>query len=174
MYPDCQPSKQEMVHDSMESVQDFVRFSGWGKSEVLCNIRIIWTTWLVYICCWDFSEQSSWMPRLWRRLYQLSGSRLLFTEQLKHLEPWEARQPSVNPVLTYRQQITEGKGRNKIVLHVTLQMSGQRTKKTNPDPDAWGKKFPSPFLERNKSHPCIKVHCLSICFCMFSKTIGQL
>lgn len=69
-----------------------------------------------------------------------------------------------------------------MVLHVTLQMNGQSPvlqgqrkqiqiqmhgKKLHPQGD-------SPVLEKNKSRPCIKVHCLSTCFCMLSKTNGQL
>lgn len=42
----------------------------------------------------------------------LSGGHLLFTEQLKHLGPWEAWLCSVSPVS--RQQITKGKGGVKV------------------------------------------------------------
>lgn len=106
MCPDCQPSKQEMVQDSMESFQEALRASvNEAKAKSLAQYRDDSNHMTTFICR-DLLEQCSRMALLWKRLCLLSGTHLLFIEQLEHLGPRETGMCGVSPVSG--QQITWG------------------------------------------------------------------
>lgn len=115
-----------------------------------CNIRMIWTTLLVYICGW----RSFWAVLLDATLYLLCGSHLLFAETSWTLGGLAAKgKPSTHWASThwasthwastywaYRQQITEGKGRDKIVLRVTYADGWSKNKENKARSRCMGKK----------------------------------
>lgn len=167
MYPDCQPGKQEIVQDWMESLQETLRGSVNKAKVKSCAISGWFEPHDTFLFAAEvFLSSGPGCHSYGSSFYLLSGSHLLSIEWLKHLGPRENWLRGVSPVS--RQQITKGMGRVKVeelngFTYVTLRINGHNPVLKRQGKQIWiqmhGKIHPqgdSPLdrLERNKSHLC--------------------